>query len=234
MFGKLYLIPVDLGHPSFEALFPTLNREITSTLTHFVVENQKSARRSLKLIFPEIKQGELSLLTLDKNTSELDLNPALDWLKSGKNVGVVSEAGVPSIADPGSLMVKLAHAQNIEVIPLIGPCSIFLALSASGLSGQSFVFHGYIPIDKAEKTRFIKEMEKATGRNQAQIFMETPYRNNQMLEDLLSVCKEDTLLCIACDLTLPNQYIKTQTIGKWKKLKTEDLHKRPCIFILGN
>lgn len=230
--GKLYLIPAPLGESQSSQIFPPYIQEVVSKLLHFVVENQKSARRDLRLIFPAIEQAKLELLVLDKNTRKQELKTAVQWLKEGLDVGVISEAGIPSVADPGFLLVDLAHENHIQIVPLIGPSSIMMALSASGLNGQHFTFHGYLPIDKRKKRERVLQLESFAAEGYTQIFMETPYRNNQMLEDLQKMGSGNLRLCVACDLSLKTEYIKTLNLKNWKKEKV-DLHKRPCLFLLG-
>jgi len=169
---------------------------------------------------------------LNKYTEPSELPSFLEACKSGKSIGLLSEAGCPGIADPGAEIVKIAHENNIRVIPLVGPSSILLALMGSGMNGQSFTFNGYLPIDKSERKAKLKQLEHVSAeQNQSQIFIETPYRNNKMLEDICAVLQNQTRLCIACDITLPTEYIKTKTVEEWKHI-TVDLHKRPAIFII--
>ena len=204
--GKLYLIPTTLGETEnpFDVLPQTIKRSI-ELLDYYIVENEKTARKFIKSI--------------------------QDCLE-GKNVGLMSEAGCPGVADPGAVIVKLAHEKGIQVVPLVGPSSILLAIMASGMNGQSFAFNGYIPIDAAEKKAAIKNLEKLSiSKNQSQLFIETPYRNNKMLEDIISSLHPETYLCVACDITLPTEYIKTMRVVNWKKTKI-DLHNRPTIFII--
>ena len=231
-FGKLYLIPVGLGESNPSKVFPAFNSEIISEIDHFIVENEKSARRFIKQILPKKSQQALRLKGLNKFTDPSEIPGFLDPAKEGKNIGLLSEAGCPGVADPGSEIVRLAHMANIEVVPLIGPSSILLAMMASGMNGQSFTFHGYLPIDKKERKNEVRKLEKISAENlQAQIFIETPYRNMKLLEDLTSMLHPSTRLCVACDLTTSSEYIKTATISVWKKIK-QDFHKRPAIFIL--
>jgi 16S rRNA (cytidine1402-2'-O)-methyltransferase len=236
-FGKLYLIPCTLSNPGETTVVPedvlphTVKRSI-DFIDHFIVENEKTARRFIKSIHPEKKQPELILSLLNKHTEIAEHYEFIKPLLEGKNVGLLSESGCPGIADPGAVIVKIAHEKGIQVVPLVGPSSILLALMASGMNGQSFAFNGYLPIDAQEKKNELKHFERLSlERNQSQLFIETPYRNNKLVEDLLQILQPTTLLCIACDITLPTEYIKTKTIKEWKKNKV-DLHKRPCIFII--
>ncbi|MBY8962460.1 SAM-dependent methyltransferase [Flavobacterium sp. D11R37] len=231
--GKLYLLPVPLGPDADpkEVLPDSVARSI-EFIDHYIVENEKTARRFIKAILPTKKQPELIISILNKHTEPKEhfefIKPCLD----GKNVGLMSEAGCPGVADPGAAIVKLAHDNNIQVVPLTGPSSILLAMMASGMNGQSFAFNGYLPIDKVEKKNALKNYEKLSqDKNQSQLFIETPYRNNKLLDDILATLQPATHLCIAADITLPTEYIKTKTAAQWKKDKP-DLHNRPCIFII--
>ncbi|CAL65606.1 SAM-dependent methyltransferase [Christiangramia forsetii] len=231
-YGKLYLIPVSLGDSNPEKVFPPMNSRIIDGIEDFIVENEKSARRFIKQILPEKSQQSLKLKTLNKFTEESEIPTFLNAAKDGKNIGLLSEAGCPGVADPGAEIVKLAHRYNIQVVPLIGPSSILLAMMASGMNGQSFTFHGYLPIDKKDRKHEIKQLERiSTEKNQAQIFIETPYRNMKFLEDLIQNLHPTTRICVACDLTLESEFIKTATASEWKNIKA-DLHKRPAIFII--
>ena len=231
-YGKLYLIPVNLGASNPDKVFPPLNKQIIEGIEDFIVENEKSARRFIKQILPEKSQPDLKLHGLNKFTEATDIPGFLDAAKEGRNIGLLSEAGCPGVADPGAEVVKLAHRFNIQVVPLIGPSSILLAMMASGMNGQSFTFHGYLPIDKKDRKNEIKQLERISlERNQAQIFIETPYRNMKFLEDLIQNLNPTTRICVACDLTLETEFIKTATASEWKNIKT-DLHKRPAIFII--
>ena len=231
--GKLYLIPTTLGETEnpFDVLPQTIKRSI-ELLDHYIVENEKTARKFIKSICPEKVQSSLHLSALNKHTQDSEYKKMIQDCVEGKNVGLMSEAGCPGVADPGAVIVKLAHEKGIQVVPLVGPSSILLALMASGMNGQSFAFNGYIPIDANEKKAAIKNLEKLSIiQNQSQLFIETPYRNNKMLEDLLSALQPETYLCVATDITLPTEYIKTMRVVNWKKTKI-DLHNRPTIFII--
>lgn len=230
--GKLYLIPTRLGdNPPYEVL-PFSIKKVIEELDNYIVENEKTARRFIKNICPSKSQPSLQLKTLNKYTQESERDTYLNTCLEGTSIGLLSEAGCPAIADPGSEIVKMAHNMNIQVVPLVGPSSIILALMASGMNGQSFSFNGYLPIDKAERKQKLKALERISfEQNQAQLFIETPYRNMKMLDDVSNTLHPNTRVCIACDVTLPTEYIKTQTVKSWKG-NTEDLHKRPAIFII--
>lgn len=232
MKGKLYLIPTTLGENEPLEVMPYSVKTIVELLDHYVVENEKSARRFIKKITPKKVQSSLVMMKLDKYANEIETQSYLDFCDQGVSVGLLSEAGVPAVADPGASIVKLAHEKGIQVVPLVGPSSILMALMASGLNGQNFAFNGYLPIDNSERKKGIKALEKLSiDKNQSQIFIETPYRNQKMFTDLKSVLSPGTLLCIAIDISLPNEFIKTFTIAHWKK-QSPDLHKRPAIFII--
>ncbi|MEP6262040.1 MAG: SAM-dependent methyltransferase [Gillisia sp.] len=230
--GKLYLIPTTLGDSNPIDVLPYSIKKIIEKIDHYIVENEKTARKSIKLVVPTKKQPSLHLSLLNKFTESGSLPSYLDPCKEGLDVGLLSEAGCPGIADPGAEVVKLAHEMGIQVVPLVGPSSILLAMMGSGMNGQSFTFHGYLPIDKKERKHELKNLERISQeRNQAQMFIETPYRNNNFLEDMKQTLSPATRLCIACDITLATEYIITKTVSDWGKTKV-DLHKRPTIFIL--
>ncbi|NVK09046.1 MAG: SAM-dependent methyltransferase [Tenacibaculum sp.] len=232
MKGKLYLIPTTLGDTEPLEVMPLSVKKVVEQLDHFIVENEKSARRFIKRITPTKSQPSLELMLLDKYSDDLETKNYLDACERGISVGLLSEAGVPAVADPGASIVKLAHQKGIQVVPLVGPSSILLAIMASGMNGQSFAFNGYLPIDKSDRKKAIKDLEKLSKeKNQSQLFIETPYRNEKMLDDLRATLSPDTRVCVACDITLPTEYIKTLTVKEWKHVKT-DLHKRPAIFII--
>jgi len=230
--GNLYLIPTQLGdNPPLEVL-PISVKKIIELVDDYIVENEKSARRFIKKINSRKAQSSLNLKLLNKYTQDQELVHFLEACKNGKHMGLLSEAGCPGIADPGADIVKLAHESNIKVIPLVGPSSIILALMSSGMNGQSFAFNGYIPIDKAERKATLKKLERLSfEQNQTQLFIETPYRNQKIIDDLCHTLHPQTRVCIACDITLPSEYIKTMTVNDWKHTKV-DLHKRPAIFLI--
>lgn len=230
--GKLYLIPTTLGDNNPLEVLPLTVKETIDKLDTFIVENEKSARRFIKKIAPNKKQASLKLFLLNKHTDPTDLPGFIENCTLGLNVGLLSEAGCPAIADPGADIVAIAHQKNIQVIPLVGPSSIILALMGSGMNGQSFAFNGYLPIDKNARKSELLRLEKVSfQQNQSQLFIETPYRNNAMLEDICKSLNDNTLVCIACDLTLETEFIKTKTVRDWKK-NSADLHKRPALFII--
>ncbi|MBE6328752.1 MAG: SAM-dependent methyltransferase [Bacteroidales bacterium] len=229
----LYLIPNTLGECETSNVLPAINIDIIRKIKHFIVEDVRTARRFLKKVDSNINIDELQFYTLNKHTSPNDLSSYLEPLEKGFDMGVISEAGCPAIADPGAEVVKIAQTKNLKVVPLVGPSSILLGLMASGFNGQSFAFVGYLPIQGNERTQRIKQLEKrAKTENQSQIFIETPYRNQKLLSEILSTCQGNTKLCIACDITLESEYIKTKSINEWKKSALPDLNKRPSIFIL--
>lgn len=230
--GNLYLIPCTLGEtPPLEVL-PLLVKKAIEHIDHYVVEHEKSARRFIKSLVPRKSQPDLQFQIINKFTDPSEIPGMLKPCHEGLDVGVISDAGCPGIADPGASVVMEAHSQGIKVVPLVGPSSILMAMMASGLNGQNFAFNGYLPIDKQERKAEIKNLERLSGeKDQAQLFIETPYRNNQMLESLVSALQSSTKLCIACDITLPSEYILTQTAADWKKTKV-DLNKRPTLFII--
>ena len=230
--GKLYLIPTTLGASNPEEVLPESIKGIIEKIDHYIVENEKTARRSIKQVDHEKNQSSLKLSLLNKFTDPIELNNFLNPCKEGVHVGLLSEAGCPGVADPGAEIVKLAHQMGIQVVPLVGPSSILLAMMGSGMNGQSFTFNGYLPIDKKERKQELKTLERISSeKNQAQLFIETPYRNNNLLEDMKQILNPATRLCIACDLTLASEFILTKSIMDWDKTKV-DLHKRPTIFII--
>ncbi len=230
--GNLYLIPTTLGNNEPLEVLPMLVKKVVEEVKIFIVENERSARRFIKKITPRKSQSSLNIFVLDKFTTELESKTFLNACLQGHHVGLLSEAGVPAIADPGANIVMQAHQNNIRVIPLVGPSSITMAMMSSGLNGQNFAFNGYLPIDKLERKKAIKELEKLSKlKNQSQIFIETPYRNEKLFSDLIRSLTPSTYLCIAVDITLSTEYIKTLTIIDWKN-QSIDLHKRPSIFII--
>jgi len=232
MIGKLYLIPTTLGDTEPLEVMPLSVKKVIEEVDFFIVENEKTARRFIKKITPKKSQSSLHLMSLDKYAVELETRTYLDVCKNGTHVGLLSEAGVPAVADPGATIVKLAHEKGIQVVPLVGPSSILMAMMSSGMNGQNFAFNGYLPIDKGERKKAIKELEKLSlDKNQSQIFIETPYRNEKMFADLKATLSPTTNLCIAADITLSSEYIKTLAVKDWKH-QSPDLHKKPAIFII--
>ena len=228
----LYLIPVLLGDTTTERVLPSYNKEIILGIRHFIVEDVRSARRFLKTVDKEINIDELQFFPLNKHTSPQDISGYLKPLEEGNPMGVISEAGCPAVADPGADVVAIAQRKNLPVVPLVGPSSIILSVMASGFNGQSFAFNGYLPIEPAERAKKLKILEqRASTEHQTQIFIETPYRNNKMVEDILKNCRPQTRLCIAANITCEDEYIKTKTLKEWKG-KVPDLSKIPCIFLL--
>ena len=230
--GKLYLIPTTLGECDPNEVLPQSVKRVLDFIEDYIVENEKTARKFIKSVAPEKIQANLRLYPLNKHTEISEYSKMIQPCLEGNNVGLMSEAGCPGVADPGAVIVKLAHEKGIQVVPLVGPSSILLAMMGSGMNGQSFAFNGYLPIDKLDKKTALKNYEKLSfDKNQSQLFIETPYRNNKLLEDLLQTLHPETHLCVATDITLPTEYIKTKKIAAWKK-ETIDLHKRPTIFII--
>ena len=230
-FGNLYLIPVPIHEGEASFSIPKGVIERVKHLNHFVVENEKTARKMIRCIYPEVSQPALTLSILDKNTPITEIESLLSPCQKGIPVGLMSEAGLPAVADPGSRLVEVAHQKNIKVIPLVGPSSILLALMASGLNGQSFAFNGYLPIDSNDKKRTVLELEKRSfSFGQTQIFMETPYRNDKMFEFLVKILGNETLLSVAVEINGDQEYIKTLPVSRWKTITSPDLHKRPAIF----
>ena len=222
--GKLYLIPITLSNPGETTVVPedvlpqTIKRTI-DFVDYYIVENEKTARKFIKSIHPEKKQPDLQISVLNKHTDFAEHNEFIQPLLRGENIGLMSESGCPGVADPGAVIVKLAHEKGIQVVPLVGPSSILLALMASGMNGQSFAFNGYLPIDKNDKKQALKNFERLSqDKNQSQLFIETPYRNNKLVEDLLQILQPSTLLCVSCDITLPTEYIKTKTVKRRRSI----------------
>jgi len=232
--GTLYFIPVTLGDESIERVIPNDVAEITHRLDHFIVENEKTARRFLGAYKHPKPIRELAFSTLNEHTPDKSLPSLLNDLLAGKDVGLMSEAGCPGVADPGAKLATLAHQKGIRVAPLVGPSSILLSLMASGLNGQQFTFLGYLPIDARERMQSLRQIEKTSKASQTtQIFIETPYRNQQLLKAMLDTCHANTKLCIACQVSLPDEYILTKTVAEWKRLSDlPDLHKKPTVFLL--
>lgn len=231
--GTLYLIPVTLGDDNIARALPPDVVGIARKLDTFVVENEKTARRFLGAIKTAKPLRELTLFTLNEHTAEKELPMLLAPLLAGKDVGLMSEAGCPGIADPGAKLAELAHRKGIRVAPLVGPSSILLALMASGFNGQRFTFLGYIPSEKAARVQRLKEIEQISRKNnETQIFIETPYRNQHLLEDILANCQAEIRLCVACNLGLNGELIISKTVAEWKKSGLPNLHKQPTVFLL--
>lgn len=230
--GRLYLIPTTLGDsPPLEVL-PLLVKKAIEGIDHYIVEHEKTARRFIKSVVPRKSQPDLQFWEINKFTDPSELPAMLQPCEAGIDMAVMSDAGCPGIADPGAAVVREAHQKGIQVVPLVGPSSIVLAMMASGLNGQNFAFNGYLPIDKGERRKALKRLERLSAdTGQSQAFIETPYRNNQLLESMTGSLRPDTQLCVATDLTLPTEYIRTQSIAGWKKTRV-DLNKRPTLFIL--
>jgi 16S rRNA (cytidine1402-2'-O)-methyltransferase len=233
MKGTLYLIPSTLGEDSPLNVLPPVIAQTIAKLKNFIVEDVRTSRRFLKKINREIVIDDLLFQVLNEHTPEQEIPGLLAPLDQGNDVGLLSEAGIPCVADPGAILVSFAHANGIKVIPLPGPSSVFLALMASGFNGQNFTFHGYLPVDKKERIQRIKEIETLVyQKNQTQVFIETPYRNNQLLEALRMACKPETMVCIAIDLTLPGEKIIRTTVKRLNMDNMPDLNKNPAVFLL--
>lgn len=229
----LYLLPVTLGDTAIDKVLPAYNADIMREIKHFIVEDVRSARRFLKKVDREIDIDTLSFYPLNKHTSPEDISGYLNPLAEGHSMGVISEAGCPAVADPGADVVAIAQRRNLKVVPLVGPSSIILSVMASGFNGQSFAFHGYLPIEPNERSKRLKELEgRIYSEHQTQLFIETPYRNHKMLDDILKACRPQTKLCIAANITCEGEYIKTRTVKEWKGTALPDLSKIPCIFLL--
>ena len=233
IFGTLYLIPVTLGDDNINRVLPSEVVSIAQKLDIFVVENEKTARYFLSTIKTIKPVRELEMHTLNEHTTDQELPNLLKPLLSGFDVGLMSEAGCPGIADPGAKLAELAHAKGVRVMPLVGPSSILLSLMASGFNGQRFTFLGYIPADKAARIQRLKDIERTSAKHhETQIFIETPYRNQHLLEDILAHCHLTTKLCIACNISLKDELIVSKTVAAWKKSTLPDLHKKPTVFLL--
>lgn len=231
--AKLYLIPSPLGEGDFEAVFPAFNSRIINEINYYIVEDERTERRFLKKLGIETPIDNLTFFLMDKHNRNWDVKSFLQPCLDGNNVGLISDAGVPCVADPGHLVVAEAHRLGIQVVPLIGPCSIVMALMASGFNGQNFAFHGYLPAEQPDRERRLKVLESQIVKyKQTQIFIETPYRNNHIFKSILSVCAPNLRLCVATNLTCEDEMIISQTIAQWKK-NPIDLHKQPAIFLLS-
>lgn len=233
MKGKLYLIPTTLGDfDTIQDTLPDYNLKVTNEINYFIVENVRTARRFLSKSKHPGPIDQLTFYELGKHTPSAQVSSYLDILNKGEDMGLISEAGTPCIADPGSVIVNMAHDKGVEVIPLVGPNSIVLALMASGFNGQNFTFHGYLPVDKSELSRKIKDCEAAINRlDQTQIFIETPFRNMKLINALINTCNHSTKLCVASNLTLPDQKVISKSISDWRHIQM-DIHKKPAVFLL--
>ncbi|MBP5677061.1 MAG: SAM-dependent methyltransferase [Bacteroidales bacterium] len=233
--GRLILFPVPIGADDIEFSLPAANMELLTTCHTFIVEELRTARRFLKKAGYPYPIDETQFFELNEHTTHEEISNYLDAIEKGDNIGLLSEAGLPCVADPGAMITKIAQRRGIEIVPLVGPSSLMLALMASGFNGQSFAFVGYLPVDKSRRASTIKHLEERLHReHQTQIFIEAPYRNNQMLEALSTVLQPNTMICVACDLTLPTQYIRSLSAAKWQKERTKvDLHKRNTVFLIG-
>ena len=228
----LFLIPVTLGDTDHRKVLPDYNREIIAQIRHFIVENVRTARRFLKKSNPSIVIDEIQFYELNKHTLPAQISDYLAPLAEGESVGLISEAGCPAIADPGADIVAIAQQKNYRVVPLVGPSSLLMALMASGFNGQSFAFHGYLPIDAASRTAHIKMLEsRIYAEHQTQLFIETPYRNNKLMEDIVRTCRPTTKLCVATNITCEDEYIRTRSVKEWMS-NIPDLNKKPTLFLL--
>jgi 16S rRNA (cytidine1402-2'-O)-methyltransferase len=231
--GKLYLVPTSLGQQNYEWVLPIQVTQKIHQLNHFVVENEKTARQFLANIQHSTPIRQINFTVLDEHTLPSALEDMLTPLFSGFDVGVLSEAGCPAIADPGADLVQLAQRKSITCVPLVGPSSIILSLMASGLNGQQFAFHGYLPAEKSQRIEKITALEtESKQKKQTQIFIETPYRNQHLFQDLISNCRDETRLCVAKNISLSDEWIVTKTVKNWRQSEMPELHKQPAIFLL--
>jgi 16S rRNA (cytidine1402-2'-O)-methyltransferase len=231
--GTLFLIPVPLAENSAEKVLTNYHSNIINNISAYIVENEKTARFWLKNMGLKTPQSQLLIHVYGKHSEKVDIRSYFTELENGQDVGLMSEAGCPAVADPGSDIVAEAHRRGIKVAPMVGPSSIILALMASGFNGQNFTFHGYLPIDKIQRSKRIKELESIAERhNQTQIFIETPFRNNQVLEDIVKTCGAKIRLCVACNVTGDDEQIISQPVEQWRKQK-HDFHKKPAIFLIA-
>ena len=231
--GRLYLIPVPLGSPLGVTALPPATLACARRLTHFVAESARSARAFLKILPSDAPLQQIAISQLDEHTPATLLPELLAPLLAGHDVGLLSESGCPAVADPGAALVALAHREGIQVVPLVGPSSILLALMACGLDGQRFAFHGYLPSSRNEREQRLRELEKESRqRCQTQVFIETPYRNQQLLASLLAVCAQATRVCVASDLTLASEEITTRQVAEWQKHALPAINRRPTVFLL--
>ncbi len=231
--ASLYLIPVTLGDTPHERVLPSYNKEVILRTRHFIVEEVRTARRFLKQVDRDINIDELTFYPMGKHADAALFSKYLEPLRRGEDVGVISEAGCPAVADPGADVVAIAQREGLHVVPLVGPSSILLAVMASGFNGQSFAFHGYLPIDPSGRAKRIRQLESRSAQEkQTQLFIETPYRNHKMVADILAACNPRTHLCIASSLTNADEYVRSLTVKEWKQTALPDLHKKPTIFAI--
>ena len=229
----LYLIPVTLGATPFHQVIPAYNLDVIRQIRHFIVEEERTARRFLKMVDKSIDIDQLTFYPMGKHADPKQFRDYLRPLCNGEAMGIISEAGCPAIADPGADVVAIAQSLNLRVIPLVGPSSILLGLMTSGFNGQSFAFHGYLPINDGQRSAMLKKLEaRCSAEDQTQIFIETPFRNQQLFEDLLRICHPQTRLCVAAGITCEDEFIHTHTIQEWKKTTLPDLRKTPTIFLI--
>jgi 16S rRNA (cytidine1402-2'-O)-methyltransferase len=234
MAGVLYLVPNTLGNPVISKTIPAGIPELTREIKVFIVENIRNARRYLKSLDRSIDIDNLLFHELNEHTTSEEIPGFLNEVMEGADAAILSEAGLPGVADPGALVVAVAHQKGIRVVPLTGPSSIFLALMASGLNGQAFTFHGYLPVKHPDRVKKIREIEQVSKRSkETQIFIEAPYRNDGLISDIIDTCDGSTLLCIAADITMDSEFIRTKSIGEWKRETRPSFHKKPAIFLLG-
>ena len=235
MKGQLILFPVPIGAEEINTSLPAQNIELLATCHTFIVEELRTARRFLKKAGYPHAIDDTTFFVLNEHTTHEEIGNYLDAIEKGENVGLLSEAGLPCVADPGAMITRVAQRRGIEVVPLVGPSSLMLALMASGFNGQNFAFNGYLPVDKSRRAAAIRHLEERLHReHQTQMFIEAPYRNNQLLEALSTVLQPNTMICVACDLTLPTQYIRSLPSAKWKTERSKiDLHKRNTVFLIG-
>lgn len=230
--GRLFLIPSLLSDETVEKQFPMYNQQIVGEIKYFIVEELRTARRFLKRLQPQLELDTLRFAEMNEHTVADAVLELLQPILAGEDGALISEAGLPCVADPGNGLVFMAHQLNVEIVPLVGPSSLLMALMASGFNGQSFVFHGYLPIDKHGREQKLKQIERNAWQfDQTQIFIETPYRNKQMIESVVHACRKETQLCIAANLLAKNQKIVTQTVQRWKTDQT-DFHKQPAVFLI--
>ncbi len=229
----LYLIPVTLGNTPIEQVLPAYNKQVICNIRHFIVEEVRTARRFLKQVDRDINIDELTFYPMGKHADAASFSKYLDALRNGEDMGVISEAGCPAVADPGADVVAIAQREGLKVVPLVGPSSILLTVMGSGFNGQSFAFHGYLPIAPTDRAKRLKQLEsRSAAEHQTQLFIETPYRNHKIIADILSACNPRTRLCIASGLTTEKEYICSKTVKEWKQAPPPDLNKIPTIFAI--